>query len=123
MDLLLRLALWYQENGAAPGGGDGAGGAPASGGGPQLLVIVAGFVLIFYLVLWRPQMKERRKREEMLKAVKKGDRVITTAGLHGVVAALTETDVVLKVDEKNNFRLKFTRQAIQTVLHPDSEEG
>lgn len=119
MDLLLRLALLLQDTQGDPATGDG---GTTGGGGPQLLVIVAGFVLIFYLVLWRPQMKERRKREEMLKGIKKGDRVVTTSGMFGTVAALSDHDVTLKVDDKNNLRLKFTRQAIQTIVNPEGAE-
>ena len=71
----------------------------------------------------RRQAKERRQREAMLKALKVGDKVITNSGLFGTVTSVKEHEVVLKVDDKNNVRLRFSRQAVQTVLGEDSGDS
>jgi preprotein translocase subunit YajC len=74
----------------------------------------------------RPQQKKERDRtktrEEMLKNLKKSDHVMTIGGMHGVVASVTETEVVLKVDEKNDIRVRFGREAISKVV-TEEEQG
>ncbi|MHC4944151.1 MAG: preprotein translocase subunit YajC [Planctomycetota bacterium] len=80
-----------------------------------------GMILIFYFLLIRPQMKETKRRKEMLSSVKKHDRVITSGGIYGVVVSVGDNEVVLKVDDSSNTRLKFTRAAIATILR--EEEG
>jgi len=76
---------------------------PQGSGGPasfswliQLLPMVAIFA-IFYFLLIRPQQRQRRDREEMLKNIKKGDRIITSGGLIGTVVGLGEETVTLKI--------------------------
>lgn len=88
----------------------------------EMLVPIGGMLLIFYFILWRPQAKERRLREEMLQALKTGDRVLTTSGIIGVISSLKDTEVVLKVDEKNNFKIRMSRQAIQGLTQPGGAE-
>ncbi|HET6202296.1 MAG TPA: preprotein translocase subunit YajC [Planctomycetota bacterium] len=91
---------------------------PPTGAFTTFLPIVLIF-LIFYMLVMRPERKRQRKRQELLKGIKKNDRVVTSGGLHGVVAALTDHTVVLKVDE--NVRLRFNRDAIAAIV--DKEEG
>jgi preprotein translocase subunit YajC len=93
--------------------------APASGGsgasspmGSMLIPLILMFV-IFYFLLIRPQQKKQRQHQEMLKSLKKGDKVITSGGLYGVVVKVTDKDVVLEVADKVN--LRFTLGAIGTV--------
>src|SRR5215467_6088873 len=66
--------------------------APGGQGGGSMLVQVAFFAAIFaifYFLLIRPQQKQRRDRETMLSAVKPGDRVVMSSGLHGTIVKLT----------------------------------
>ncbi len=95
--------------------------APGGGGMMDMLIIFGLIFLIFWLLVIRPQSKERKKREALLKQVKKHDRVVTTAGIHGTVVSVTEGEVVLKVDE--NVRLKFDRSAIWQVKQPAGGEA
>ena len=95
---------------AAETQGDGfLGGSPL---GSMLFPLILMFV-IFYFLLIRPKTKKQRQHQEMLKNLKKGDRVITSGGLYGVVVKVTEKDVVLEVADKVN--LRFTLGAIGTV--------
>jgi preprotein translocase subunit YajC len=80
---------------------------------PILLVM-----LIFYFIVMRPASRERKAREAKLAALKKHDRVVTNAGIHGTVVALEDDAVVLRVDDKNNVRIRFSRAAIWQVLTP-----
>lgn len=83
----------------------------------------SGFFIIMMVVLMimiflpmRAQKKEQKKRMEMISALKKGDRVQTIGGIIGSVIEVRDSDVVLKVDENANTRIKFARSAIQSVI-------
>jgi preprotein translocase subunit YajC len=77
---------------------------------PFIIVFV-----IFWLLVFRPSSKERKQREEQIKNLKKYDRVITNAGIYGTVVGLEQDAVILRVDDKNNIRIKFSRAAIWQV--------
>jgi preprotein translocase subunit YajC len=102
---------------------------PLAEGQPQgslegLLFPLAIVALIFYFLVIRPGGREKKQREALLKGLKKHDRVVTNAGIHGVVAALEGDDVVvLKVDDKSNVRIRFARSAIWQVLQPEEGAG
>jgi len=71
-------------------------------GGSAGIVFLGQMVLIFvifYFLLIRPQSKERQRHEEMLKALKKGDEIITTGGLVGTVVHVEENRLTLKTGE------------------------
>jgi preprotein translocase subunit YajC len=74
--------------------------------------------VLFYLLLIRPQRGEQARRQIMLGAVKKNDRVVTIGGIYGVVANVhREADeVTLKVDEATNTKLRVTLSSIGRVL-------
>ena len=68
--------------------------ASASGGGSSLIPFLVQFVLIIaiiYFIMVRPQQKQRQKHEESLKALKRGDEVVTTGGIVGEVVHIRET--------------------------------
>ena len=97
---------------AAPGA------APASGapGGPSLILFflpVLALIIFFQITAGR---KEKKKREALLNAVKKNDKVITLGGMIGTVAEIRDDEIVLRVDENSNTKVRFTRSAIQQVL-------
>ncbi len=110
----------------------GAGAAAGKGGGeplqllPSLLPIIAICVL-FYFLLIRPQRREQSRRQTMLDAVKKNDRVLTAGGIYGVVTNIhREADeVTIKVDEATNTKLRLTLSSITRVLgdEPSAESG
>lgn len=87
-------------------GGKGDGGA---GGMAGLIPLLLMFV-IFYFLLIRPQQKTARKREDFIKNLKIGDRVVTSGGLHGEVKGMTDTTLTLEIADK--VRVKVTRSAI-----------
>lgn len=101
-----------------------AGQAPSGGAGSVAtqLVFFAAIFAIFYFLLIRPQQKQRREREDMLRAVKRGDRVVTSGGLHGTVAGLDDNTVTVRVADQ--VKLVFDRSAIgRIVTTPGSREG
>jgi len=91
----------------APQGGD-------SGGGLMSTLIMFGAIfLIFYFMIIRPQQKRTKEREKLLSSIQKGDKVVTSGGLHGIVSSVEEKTVVLQVSD--NTKLKFERSAIASV--------
>ena len=90
--------------------------AADDGAGSSFLIPLLLVGLIFYFIVIRPGSKERKQREAQLKALKKHDKVITNAGIHGTVVALDDDTVTLRIDEKNNVRVKFSRTAVWQVL-------
>ncbi len=119
MRLAEGAALFAQE----AGGGNAGGGEGASSLLPSLLPFVAIFVL-FYFLLIRPQQRERSRRQAMLGAIKKNDRVVTAGGIFGVVASVhrENDEVVLKVDEATNTKLRMTLSSITRVLGEETSE-
>lgn len=75
---------------------------------PFVLIIV-----IFYFFLIRPQNKKQKETQKMIDALKKGDKVVTIGGIHGVISSTKEKTVVVKIDD--NTKVEFTRSAIASV--------
>jgi preprotein translocase subunit YajC len=91
-------------------------GAGAGGGPSSMISTFVPFILIigiFYFLIIRPQNKKQKETQKMLSALKKGDKIITVGGVHGVISTVRESSVVVKVDE--NTKIEFSRSAIATV--------
>ena len=96
------------------------GGAGGASGMYMQVVFFAAIFAIFYFLLIRPQQKQKRDRETMLAAIKKGDRVVTSSGLHGTVLNLNEHTVTLRVADQ--VKLEFDRSAIGRVVEVTSDK-
>ncbi len=87
---------------------------PQAGSGPaSLLIQLAPIILvlgIFFFLVIRPQQRERQKREAMLYALKKGDRVVTSGGLIGTIVGLSPETVSLKIAD--SVRVECLRSAV-----------
>ena len=92
--------------------------APARPGGSMMDIIVmfGGVILIMYFLVLRPNKRNEEKRMEMLAAIKKNDKVMTTGDLLGVVSAVREKEVVIKVDEERNVKVRVAIHAIASVI-------
>lgn len=111
-----------------------AGGAdPASSGAaPQgpgifwtLLLPLGMMMFIMYLLMVRPQKRQLRERQQMLEKLKKHDRVMTSGGIIGLVERVTDTEVVLTIDERRDVRLRVAKPFISSVLKesPDNSSA
>jgi len=98
-------------------------GDPLSGFGGMLPMIMMMMVVFFFVVL-RPQQREQKAREALLKAIKKNDRVVTSGGIFGVVTNVqTEAgEVTIRVDEKNDTKLRVTLASIARVMGDETAE-
>jgi preprotein translocase subunit YajC len=80
-------------------------------------VPLAAIFLIFYLLLIRPQQKRQREQEAMLKAIAKGDDIVTTGGLHGKVAGVTDDVLTVEIAsiKGERIRVKVSRNRVESV--------
>ena len=98
------------------------GAAPTAAGGAGLglsffpLILI---IIIFYFFIIRPQNKKQKETQKMLDALKKGDKVVTIGGIHGVVSSVKDKTIIIKVDD--DCKIEFNRTAIATVLKSDAE--
>ncbi|MGD8453497.1 MAG: preprotein translocase subunit YajC [Phycisphaerae bacterium] len=82
------------------------------------LFLVVG---IFWWWISRSKSKERKTYEDMLSNLKRNDRVQTIGGILGTVVEVRDNEVVLKVDESSNVKMRFNRAAIKEVLRETAE--
>jgi preprotein translocase subunit YajC len=89
------------------------GGAAGILGSPfAMLAIVMG---VFYFVLFMPQQRQRKRTEQMLAALKTGDKVITGSGIYGTINAIDGDAVILKISAEPPVKIRVTRSAIAQV--------
>ena len=95
-------------------GGMGGGGAEGGQGGAfgAFVPLILMFA-IFYFLLIRPQQKKAKEHRNMVSSLKKGDRVVSSGGLHGVVTGLTDDVVTIEIAPK--VRVKVSRGSIAGV--------
>jgi preprotein translocase subunit YajC len=92
--------------------------APAPGGG---IISFVPFILIFvimYFMLFRPQKKRQQEQQRLVSALKTGDKVVTNAGIHGLIANVKETTVMLKVAD--NVKIEMEKSAVTNIVKTES---
>lgn len=93
------IFLWQAQPEGIPGG--------------QILVMLV-IMVVFYLMVLRPQQKRQKRLAELQGNLKNGDRVITAAGLHGTIVGLREEYVVLRVPP-DSVKLEIERSSVLSV--------
>lgn len=94
----------------APPPGEGGGG----GGLFSTLIMFGSIIAIFWFMILRPQQKKQKLHQQMIEALKKGDKVIMTGGIHGTVAGIDEKSLLVQVAD--NVKMKFEKGAIASVV-------
>src|SRR5580658_4482336 len=90
-----------------------AGGLSSALGSPLIMmVIVMG---IFYVMLILPQQRQRKKVQEMLGALKAGDKVVTNGGIYGTINGIDGDSVILKISTEPQVKIRISRAAIAQV--------
>ena len=67
-----------------------------------------------YFVLFRPQMRRQKEQRRLISSLKTGDRVVTSAGIHGMITNVKDTSVTVKVAD--NVKIEMEKSAVTTVL-------
>jgi preprotein translocase subunit YajC len=105
----------FIDNAFALGGGEpGPGGAAA----PNMLVTMFPFILMFvilYLLIIRPQQKKQKDHQSMIDELKKGDRIVTSGGVHGTITGIKEKEGVVVVQVAKDVQIEVSRGNISRV--------
>lgn len=84
-------------------------------------LMLGGFVVIFYLMIWRPQAKRAKEHKSLVESLQKGDEVVTQGGIAGKVVKVVDDFVVLEVSD--TVELKFQKMAIAAALPKGTLKG
>ncbi len=100
--------------------------APAQqgqGGGEiySTLIMFALIIGIFYFMIIRPQQKKQKEREALLTQVKKGDKIITSGGVHAKVIAVEEKTILIEIAD--NVKIKIEKNSISVINKQGEVEG
>ena len=93
--------------------------APQSGGdqgssGISTMIMFGSIILIFYFMIYRPQRKRQKEREMLVTSMSKGDKVILSGGMHGKIASIEDTSILVEVDD--NTKIRFEKSAVTQVV-------
>ena len=84
----------------------------AAGGGNMLSTIVPMvlIMIVFYFFMIRPQVKKAKEHKKLVAELKKGDKIITTAGIHGRIADMNDTTFLIEVE--GGVKIRFDKSAV-----------
>lgn len=92
----------------------------SAGGSASMWIMLILLFLVMWLFMIRPQRKQQKALEEMRKALKKGDRVVTAGGIYGTICDVDDRTVLIKVDgevklrvDKNSVSLDSSASVLQ----------
>jgi preprotein translocase subunit YajC len=108
------IDIAYAMGPSPQGGGQGAGGMFTS-----LIPLILIFV-IFYFLLIRPQQKRAKEHKTMIENLTKGDKIITSGGVYGVIEAVGTNTVTVKISE--NVKVKFGKSYVAGVRASSDED-
>lgn len=91
-------------------------GSPLGGLGTFLVPLALMFGIMYFLVIL-PQSRQRKKTQEMLSAIKNGDKVVTTSGIYGTINGMDGDTIILKIAD--NVKIRIARAAIAHVEAPE----
>ena len=89
-------------------------------GGMLVPMLLIGVVMYFFV--FRGPKRKQQQQKQMLANMKKNDRVRTIGGIIGTVVDLRDDEVVIKIDESNNTKIRMVRSAIGTVITEEAQE-
>ena len=86
---------------------------PGGGIGSFFVPLIFIFILMYFVMI-RPQKKRQEQQQKLIGNLKTGDRVVTNAGIHGLISNVKETTVLVKVAD--NVKIEIDKSAITNVL-------
>ena len=90
--------------------------------GPNpLLWVMLPLLLVYMFFMFRGPKKKQQEHQKMVKSLSKNDRVRTIGGIFGTVLDVREDEIVLKIDESTNTKMRVSPQAIATVITDKAE--
>ncbi|MBN1695826.1 preprotein translocase subunit YajC [candidate division WOR-3 bacterium] len=100
------------------GGGEGAAPGACGQGSPSSLLFIVILFAIMYFLFFRPTQVQQKKHKEMIESLQKGDKVISSGGIHGKVTQIKDSTVKLKIAD--NTEIEIEKGMIRTVLRKES---
>ncbi|MFT5234365.1 MAG: preprotein translocase subunit YajC [Candidatus Krumholzibacteriia bacterium] len=94
------------------------GGAGGGGGGMMTVLMFGSIFAIFYFMIIRPQKKQQNERKQMIEALKRGDKVVTSGGLFGTVKDVKADRLIITIAE--GIKVEVAKTAVSGVV-PESE--
>jgi preprotein translocase subunit YajC len=97
-----------------------------SGGGSQMVMMLLIMAVFFVFMIW-PQMRKQKKAKAYMESLKKGDRVVTTGGIHGKIGVVAETHFVIEMEEgkakieKSAVSMEYTQAAYPQSASEDAK--
>lgn len=104
---------------SAPGTPQGPAGQPGGGMGLVFWLLPA-MLLLMVLMSWMGSRKEKKRQQELLGNLRKGDKVQMLGGIIGTIAEVGDADVVVRVEEG---RIRFSKNAVQTIIQSSRAPG
>jgi len=90
-----------------------AGAAGQGGSSFSFIIMMVAIFAIFYFLMIRPQSKKAKEHKIMLDNLKKGDKIIISGGIHGVIEGVETDTLIIKIAE--NVKIKVSRGAIAAL--------
>jgi preprotein translocase subunit YajC len=86
------------------------------------LLFIGGIFVVMYFILFREPRKRQRQQQQLIQSIKKNDKVRTIGGIIGIVVDVKDDEVVLKVDESNNTKIRVMASAIGKNLSNEEKK-
>lgn len=96
--------------------------SPAPAGGSLTMLLPLLLIPVLYLMVFRPQQKRQKQWQEMLSAIKTGDRVTTAGGIRGIILNIKDDAIVIRV-APDNIKLEVAKNAIASVTTQEPSQG
>ncbi len=104
---------------SAPTNANGGAGSPLNG----LIWMLPVLLLVMIIMPALGNKKQKKQRDTMLAALKRHDRILTSAGIIGTVVEIRDHEVVLRTDEASDTRICFAKSAVQQVLREGKDSA
>jgi preprotein translocase subunit YajC len=88
----------------------------------QFLPLMIIMFAVMYFLIIRPQKQKEKKRQQMITNVRKQDRIVTAGGVHGVVVSVKENEVIVRIDDAKDVKVKVDKSALTSVSAPRGEQ-
>lgn len=84
----------------------------------QPMIMIGLMILVLWLFMWRPESKRRKEMAKFREALKKGDKIVTVGGIHGVIKEVKETTLMIEIDTNTTIKIDKTMVVADASAQP-----